>query len=213
METVMDDETRSYLAGMMAQIDLHFERVMEKLSTFRATDTEDTKPAPNGDDRLQLETELAALRSRTDMRETQDRMLSELMPQFLRLLQRFHTAEVRIQVMEDRIRLESAPHRLFSLWVVLELWLGVLACLAFSAFLAIGAPGGFVNVLGGLVSFALCGLVFAPVAAVAIGLNRIGVHAVAWQLGWITFVLVATWLGHVVIGLIPAFQKMPSMIW
>ena len=204
-----DDETRSYLAGLMAQIDLHFERVMETLSTFRATDTE---PAPNGGDRLQLETELAALRSRTDMRDTQDRMLAELMPQFLRLLQRFHTAEVRIQVMEDRIRREPAPHRLFSLWAVLELWLGVLACLAFSAYLAIGAPGGFVNVLGGPVSFALCGLVFAPLAAVAIGLNRIGVHALVWQLGWITFVLVATWLGHVVIGLIPD-QKMPPMIW
>ena len=50
--------------------------------------------------------------------------------------------------------------------MVLEIWLGILVCLAFSSFLATRAPGGFVNVLGGLMSFALCSLLFAPLAVV-----------------------------------------------
>jgi hypothetical protein len=29
---LMDDKTRSYLAGIIAQIDMHFERVLDKLS-------------------------------------------------------------------------------------------------------------------------------------------------------------------------------------
>jgi hypothetical protein len=63
------------------------------------------------------------------------------------------------------------------------------------------------------VSFALCGLLFAPLAVVVAGPTRIRKHALAWQLGWISFVLGTAWLGHVVIGLIPAFRKMPPLTW
>jgi hypothetical protein len=95
--------------------------------------------------------------------------------------------------------------------VVFEIWLGILVCLALSSFLATRAPGGFVNVLAGLMSFALCGLLFAPLAVITVGPTRIRERALAWQLGWIAFVLVASWLGHLVIGFFPAFRQMPPL--
>jgi hypothetical protein len=62
--------------------------------------------------------------------------------------------------------LEPDRHESFLLWVMLELWLGFLACLAFASFLAIGAPNGFANVIGAsLLSFALASLLFVPLAA------------------------------------------------
>lgn len=107
--------------------------------------------------------------------------------------------------------LEPARHELFPLVVVFEIWLGILVCLALSSFLATRAPGGFVNVLAGLMSFALCGLLFAPLAVITVGPTRIRERALAWQLGWIAFVLVASWLGHLVIGFFPAFRQMPPL--
>jgi hypothetical protein len=62
--------------------------------------------------------------------------------------------------------LEPDRHESFLLWMMLELWLGFLACLAFASFLAIGAPNGFANVIGAsLLSFALASLLFVPLAA------------------------------------------------
>ena len=95
--------------------------------------------------------------------------------------------------------LEPAPHNLLPLWIILEIWLGLLICLGFSSTLAAYASGGAMNVLAGLMSFAICTLLFAVFTVVTAGPARIWRNAIFWQAGWIVFVLVASWLGHLAI--------------
>ena len=76
---------------------------------------------------------------------------------------------------------------------------GLLICLGFSSTLAAYASGGAMNVLAGLMSFAICTLLFAVFTVVTAGPARIWRNAIFWQAGWIVFVLVASWLGHLAI--------------
>nr|WP_294516644.1 hypothetical protein [uncultured Rhodopila sp.] len=103
----MDDETRSYLAGMMAQIDMHFESVLDKLSAA-------TNPAATPDDewsRLdRLQTERATLRARNDAIASEDDLLSALTRNVWRMGECVHRMEGRLRALEDRVRtLEEHP--------------------------------------------------------------------------------------------------------
>ena len=97
-------------------------------------------------------------------------------------------------------RLNPAPNSLAPDWATLEIGMGVLLCLAFSSVLAAYTPGGAMNVLAGLMSFAVCSLLIGVITVVMVGATGIRRHPVAWQLGWIAFVLGTSWLGHVVIS-------------
>jgi hypothetical protein len=87
-------------------------------------------------------------------------------------------------------------------WTLVEIGLGVLVCLLASAFLAPDASDAMADVVGGLLSFILCGLLIAVPVVIAMDPSGIRKHALAWQLGWISLVLASTWLGHVVVSLI-----------
>jgi hypothetical protein len=104
------------------------------------------------------------------------------------------------------------PNELVEMWAGVQIGIGCLVCLVSGWAFAFG-PGGFVNIIGSVLGFALATLTIAALVALSVGARRIGKHPVAWQLAWIAFALATSWAGHLAIGLFPSFRAIPPLIY